>query len=108
MKRILRSFAVLAALAVTPQYLSAQASQPVVFSALVGPGPETQTNENTGSFTFSTPDGSVDLDRQGGPVSANPGTPPAFFIAPPGTIQSIDPVGTGIDSTLDGAAGFLD
>ncbi|MEQ8828476.1 MAG: FecR domain-containing protein [Alphaproteobacteria bacterium] len=63
--------------------------QPVVFAALAGPGPLTQTNANTGSFNFSSPDGSVDLNRPGGAVLASPGQPPVFFIAPPGAIQRV-------------------
>ncbi len=63
--------------------------QPVVFAALAGPGPLTQTNANTGSFNFSSPDGSVDLNRPGGAVLATPGQPPVFFIAPPGAIQNV-------------------
>ncbi|MBO6836700.1 MAG: FecR domain-containing protein [Alphaproteobacteria bacterium] len=63
--------------------------QPVVFAALAGPGPLTQTNANTGSFNFSSPNGSVDLNRPGGAVLASPGQPPVFFIAPPGAIQQV-------------------
>lgn len=63
--------------------------QPVVFAALAGPGPLTQTNANTGSFNFSSPDGSVDLNRPGGAVLATPGQSPVFFIAPPGAIQNV-------------------
>ncbi|MDF1749840.1 MAG: FecR domain-containing protein, partial [Alphaproteobacteria bacterium] len=58
-------------------------NQPVVFAALSGPGPLTQTGANVGSFTFSSPDGSVDLNRPGGSVLATPGQPPVFFIASP-------------------------
>lgn len=63
--------------------------EPVVFAALVGPGPSTQTNSGTGSFQFSSPNGSVDLNRPGAAVLATPGQPPVFFIAPPGAIQNI-------------------
>jgi len=110
MKRVLNVLAINAALVILPQQVLAQQapSQPVVFSALTGPGPATQNNGSTGSFTFSTPDGSVDLSRPGGAVLATPGTPPVFFIAPPGTIQSMDSTGLGIDSMLDGSAGVLD
>jgi hypothetical protein len=110
MKQILRFFAISAGLVIVPLQASAQAApnQPVVFSALTGPGPATQTNESAGTFQFSIPDGSVDLNRPGGSVLATPGTPPVFFIAPPGTIQSMDSAGMGIDSTLDGSAGILD
>lgn len=69
--------------------LNAGPGQPVIFAALAGPGPLTQTNSNTGSFNFSTPDGSVDLNRPGGAVLATPGQPPVFFIAPPGAIQQV-------------------
>lgn len=67
---------------------------PVIFAALVGPGPLTQTNANVGSFNFNSPDGNVDLSRPGGAVLATPGAAPIFFIAPPGTIPSVnaDPV----------------
>lgn len=69
--------------------LNAAPGQPVVFAALAGPGPLTQTGSNTGSFNFSSPNGSVDLNRPGGAVLAAPGQPPIFFIAPPGTIQNV-------------------
>ncbi|MCR9220632.1 MAG: FecR family protein [Alphaproteobacteria bacterium] len=62
--------------------------QPVVFAALVGPGPTSQ-GQNTGSFNFSSPNGSVDLNRPGGAVLATPGQPPVFFIAPPGAINDL-------------------
>lgn len=63
--------------------------QPVVFAALSGPGPLTQTGAPIGSFTFSTPNGSVDLNRPGGAVLATPGQTPVFFIAPPSALQQI-------------------
>lgn len=66
-----------------------QPSQPVVFAALNGPGPSTHAGSGTGSFNFSSPDGSVDLNRPGGAVLATAGQPPVFFIAPPGAIQNI-------------------
>ena len=69
--------------------LNPEPGQPVVFAALAGPGPLTQTNANTGSFNFSSPNGSVDLNRPGGAVLASPGQPPVFFIAPPGAIQQV-------------------
>lgn len=69
--------------------LNPSPGQPVVFAALAGPGPLTQTNANTGSFNFSSPNGSVDLNRPGGAVLASPGQPPVFFIAPPGAIQQV-------------------
>lgn len=62
---------------------------PVVFAALSGPGPLTQTDSDIGSFNFSTPEGSVDLNRPGAAVLASPGAPPIFFIAPPGSIQDV-------------------
>lgn len=68
--------------------LGGNANQPVVFAALVGPGPLSQTGATTGSFNFSSPDGSVDLNRPGGAVLATPGQPPVFFIAPPGALQA--------------------
>lgn len=61
---------------------------PVVFAALVGPGPLSSTGSGTGSFNFSSPNGSVDLNRPGGSVLAVPGQPPVFFIAAPGAIQN--------------------
>lgn len=63
--------------------------QPVVFAALGGPGPLTQTGAPIGSFNFSTPNGSVDLNRPGGAVLATPGQTPVFFIAPPSALQQI-------------------
>jgi len=64
-------------------------SQPVVFAALIGPGP-TVPGGGQGSFTFSSPDGSVDLNRPGGAVLATPGQPPVFFIAPPGSLDALN------------------
>jgi len=66
-----------------------QPNQPVVFAALVGPGPTAQGG-GQGSFTFSSPNGSVDLNRPGGAVLATPGQPPVFFIAPPGSIDNLN------------------
>ena len=71
------------------QQVNPQPNQPVVFAALMGPGPLSQTGSNTGSFTFSSPNGSVDLNRPGGAVLATPGQPPVFFIAPPGAVNNI-------------------
>jgi hypothetical protein len=79
-----------------------QASAPVVFAALVGPGPLTQTNANIGSFNFSSPNGSVDLNRPGGAVLAVPGAPPVFFLEPPvaqaATLQTDEPLDKNISS----------
>jgi hypothetical protein len=75
--------------------LNTAPGQPVVFAALAGPGPLNQTGANTGSFNFSSPDGSVDLNRPGGAVLATPGAPPVFFIAPPGAIQNLSATSTG-------------
>lgn len=64
-------------------------NSPVVFASLVGPG-QTVQGGGQGSFTFSTPSGSVDLNRPGGSVLATPGQPPVFFIAPPGAIGNLN------------------
>jgi hypothetical protein len=78
------------------------AGQPVVFAALVGPGPFSTTGDNTGSFTFSSPNGSVDLNRPGGSVLATPGQPPVFFLSPPGALQDITrPLNQAPDDTGD-------
>ncbi|MBP5857210.1 FecR domain-containing protein [Marivibrio halodurans] len=69
-------------------------NQPVVFAALAGPGMQS-TGVPTGSFTFSSPNGSVDLNRPGGSVLATPGQPPVFFIAPPGAINTLSQQVTG-------------
>jgi len=66
-----------------------QAGAPIVFAALVGPGPLTQTNANVGSFNFSTPNGDVDLNRPNSAVLASPDQPPLIFLAPPGSIQGV-------------------
>lgn len=65
-----------------------QAGVPVVFAALVGPGPNNNAGTGVGSFNLTTPDGSVDLNRIGASVLAAPGAPPVFFIAPPAVVQS--------------------
>ena len=86
------------------QQVNPQPNQPVVFAALAGPGPLSQTGSNTGSFTFSSPNGSVDLNRPGGAVLATPGQPPVFFIAPPGTMNNVSQslTGRGAQSGGDG------
>ncbi|MEQ8603866.1 MAG: FecR family protein [Marivibrio sp.] len=61
---------------------------PVVFAALAGPGAGAP-GAVAGSFTFSSPQGTVDLNRPGGAVLATPGQPPVFFIAPPGAISAL-------------------
>jgi len=75
-----------------------QAGAPIVFAALVGPGPLTQTNANVGSFNFSTPNGDVDLNRPNSAVLASPNQPPLIFLAPPGSIQGVTNDLTGGDS----------
>lgn len=86
---------------------------PVIFAALNGPGPLSNAGAGTGSFNFSTPNGDVDLNRPGAAVLATPGQPPVFFIAPPGSIQSVtsglrsngngnDDDGAGTDDADDG------
>ncbi|NMM45151.1 FecR domain-containing protein [Rhodospirillaceae bacterium KN72] len=77
------------------QQVAPQPNQPVVFAALAGPGPLSQTGSSTGSFTFSSPNGSVDLNRPGGAVLATPGQPPVFFIAPPGAVNNVSQSLTG-------------
>lgn len=69
-------------------------NQPVVFATLAGPGMQS-TGVPSGSFTFSSPNGSVDLNRPGGAVLATPGQPPVFFIAPPGAINMLSQQVTG-------------
>jgi len=76
--------------------------QPVVFAALVGPGPLSRAGGGSGSFTFSTPNGSVDLNRPGGSVLSIPGQPPVFFLSPPGAIQETSrPLNQAPDDTGD-------
>lgn len=65
-----------------------QAGAPVVFAALVGPGPNNNVGSGVGSFNLSTPNGAVNLNRIGSAALATPGAPPVFFIAPPGAIQA--------------------
>ncbi len=87
---------------------AAQGGQPVVFAALTGPGPNTQTGVPGGSFNFSSPDGSVDLNRPGGAVLATLGQPPVFFIATPDQLTQINnsitarPDGSGDAAGADG------
>lgn len=81
-------------------------SQPIIFAALAGPGPLSQTNADVGSFNFATPNGDVDLNRPSSVVLASPNDPPVFFLAPPGGI--IDIMDDGIDGSLDASAGILD
>lgn len=70
------------------QQVNPSPNNPVVFASLMGPGPNMQGG-GQGSFTFSSPNGSVDLNRPGGSVLATPGQPPVFFIAPPGAINNL-------------------
>ena len=101
------TLAAAASMAVPAMAHAQSTGHPIVLAALAGPGPQANTNANTGSFNFSTPNGSVDLNRPGGAVLATPpGQPPVFFIAPPGTIQDIGSMG--IDAILDASAGILD
>ena len=65
---------------------------PVIFAALAGPGAGAP-GVVPGSFSFTGPQGSVDLNRPGGAVLATPGAPPVFFIAPPGAIAALGPQG---------------
>lgn len=81
-----------------------QPSQPVIFSALVGPGPLTPNSVTT--FNFTTPNGDVDLNRPGAFVVTDPGDASIFFLAPPG--DTIGAAGDGIDAILDSSAGLLD
>lgn len=94
------------ALIAAPASAQNQTNQPIVFSALVGPGPLTYTGANTGSFSFSTPNGDVDLNRPGSAVLASPEGPPIFFLAPPGAVS--DASDDAIDAMLDSSAGILD
>lgn len=77
---------------------------PIVFASLMGPGPNVQGG-GQGSFTFSTPNGSVDLNRPGGSVLATPGQPPVFFIAPPGSINNLTQQGSGAGNDEDDDGG---
>lgn len=100
------------ALSVTAQASLAQDSNlpsgaPIVFAALVGPGPLENTNTSVSAFNFATPNGNVDLSRPNSAILASSGTPPVFFLAPPGSIGSVG-AGQGLDDMLDSSAGLLD
>ena len=69
--------------------------QPIVFAALNGPGPLGNAGSGTGSFSFSTPNGDVDLNRPGSAVLAAPEQPPVNFLAPPPSTQIVT---TGLSS----------
>lgn len=59
-----------------------------IFAALTGPGPATQTGNSVGSFNYTTPDGSADLNRPGSAVLKIPGQEPITFQLPPGALQN--------------------
>lgn len=80
---------------------------PIIFAALVGPGALEYTDRSVSAFNFATPNGNVDLSRPNSAALASPGTPPVFFLAPPGSIGSVG-AGQGLDDMLDSSAGLLD
>lgn len=106
MKRIYTCLTV-AALAL-PSLAVAQSTQPIIFTALVGPGPRSQTNESVGYYRFSAPISGVDLSRSGDSVLVEQGTPPVLLLAPPSATSLVISGALGVDSMLDSSAGILD